>query len=514
MITDATALARTGRPLHGHLAWVAEFERAGAALGDLAAGGRLTRGLRAVIAHHILFHANRAGLSTQDQHTLSHLAEEAVMGTDDRTAPAAEAVPADTTSTVSPAPGSARADRAEALRHAWVERIRADGHARAPGVEGALRTVPRHLFVPEAPLADAYADSPVHIKYAPDGTSISCASQPGVVALMLDQLDARPGDRVLELGAGTGYNAALIGHLVGATGHVTTMDVDADLVEGARAHLVAAGVDNVEVVLGDGALGHAPNAPYDRVIATVGAHAIPRAWLEQLAPAGRLVAPQRLKGSVSRSIVWEHREGRWVSMGSAMNTFMPLRRGIADDERQLIPLSADGTVRLQAPAGIGADAEELAGVLEQPRTEVWTEMTVGAAESPEWMELFVSCALPSGLIRMLFPPEAKGGLLTADPYPSSTAALDKGTLAYLTRRPSPRTSPQGARLWEFGVAAHGPGAQDLAQRVAEAVRTWDRDYRGRAAHFELHDRTTPLEQAHPGRFVLDTPLNRVVVDFT
>ncbi|GAB3214231.1 hypothetical protein GCM10027294_52890 [Marinactinospora endophytica] len=68
------------------------------------------------------------------------------------------------------------------------------------------------------------------------------------------------------------------------------------------------------------------------------------------------------------------------------------------------------------------------------------------------------------------PPQAKGGLLTADPYPSSAAAFDKGTLAYLTRRPSHKTTAEGARLWEFGVAAHGPGAGDLAQSVAEAVR--------------------------------------------
>jgi protein-L-isoaspartate(D-aspartate) O-methyltransferase len=71
--------------------------------------------------------------------------------------------------------------------------------------------------------------------------------------------------------------------------------------------------------------------------------------MEQLAPVGRLVVPQRLKGSVSRSIAYEQRHGRWTSIGSKMNTFMPLRRGIADDDRRVIPLSTDGTVRLQAP---------------------------------------------------------------------------------------------------------------------------------------------------------------------
>jgi protein-L-isoaspartate(D-aspartate) O-methyltransferase len=141
---------------------------------------------------------------------------------------------------------------------------------------------------------------------------------------MLDQLDAQPGERVLELGAGTGYNAALLAHLVGESGHVTTLDVDDDLVEGARAHLAAAGITNAEAVTRDGALGYAEGAPYDRIIATVGAHGVPHAWLQQLAPGGRLLVPQRLKGTVSRSVAYEQRDGRWVSLGSEMNTFMPL----------------------------------------------------------------------------------------------------------------------------------------------------------------------------------------------
>ena len=129
---------------------------------------------------------------------------------------------------------------------------------------------------------------------------------------MLDQLEAQPGERILELGAGTGYNAALLAHLVGEGGHVTTIDVDDDLVEGARAHLAAAGFTNVEAVTRDGAVGYAEGAPYDRIIATVGAHGVPHAWLDQLAPGGRLLVPQRLKGSVSRSIAYEQRDGRWV----------------------------------------------------------------------------------------------------------------------------------------------------------------------------------------------------------
>ncbi|GAA1540604.1 methyltransferase, FxLD system [Streptomyces albidochromogenes] len=514
MTADARSLCRPRGPLDGHAEWVNAFERAGTALARLAADGRLTRGLRAVIAHHVIFHANRAGIRLDDQSALSNIAREAVMGSSDHVA-----LPTNETSTnasvraVNTKTITALEADAERLRNALVDQIRAQGHARTPAVETALRTVPRHLFVPAASLKDAYADAPVNTKYGTDGTSISCASQPGIVALMLDQLEAKPGERILELGAGTGYNAALLAHLVGESGHVTTIDVDDDLVDGAREHLAAAGCTNVEVLTRDGALGQAEGAPYDRIIATVGAHGVPHAWLDQLAPGGRLVVPQRLKGSVSRSIVYEQqRDGQWVSLGSEMNTFMPLRRGIADDDRHVVPLSSDGTVRLQAPAGQHIDADALAGVLSEPRCEEWTGVMVRAMESPEWMELFVTCSMPSGLIRMLFPQAAKGALLTEDPYPSSTAAVDKGALTYLARRLSEKTTDEGGKLWEFGVIGHGPASDELAARVADVIRTWDRDYRDRQATFRLQPPNAPAETG-PGHFALDTPLNRIVVDW-
>ncbi|MFF0740503.1 methyltransferase, FxLD system [Streptomyces sp. NPDC004111] len=514
MTVDAHSLCRPSGPLDGHTAWVAAFEHAGSTLARLASTGLLERGLRAVLAHHTIFHANRAALQRDDQHTLFNIAREAVMGSKDNTAsPANSAARTTSVGAVNTTTLAAQEAGPDQLRNELVDKIRKDGYAQNPAVEDALRSVERHRFVPDTPLERAYANAPVNIKYDTDGTSISCASQPGVVALMLDQLDVQPGERILELGAGSGYNAALLAHLVGDAGHVTTIDVDEDLVAGARMHLASAGYTNVEALTRDGALGHAEGAPYDRIIATVGAHGVPHAWIEQLAPDGRLLVPQRLKGSVARSIAYEQRGGRWTSVSSKMNSFMPLRRGIADDDRRVIPLSSDGTVRLQAPASQTIDAAALASVLDQPRTEEWTGMTVRAMESPEWMELFVSCSLPSGLVRMLFPPAAKGTQLTEDPYPSSTAAVDKGAVTYLARRLLKETTPEGGRLWEFGVIGHGPGSEELAGKVGALIRTWDRDFRGREATFEIQRSDAPAVGQRPGLFALDTPLNRIVVNW-
>ena len=94
-----------------------------------------------------------------------------------------------------------------------------------------------------------------------DGVTTSSASQPSMMAIMLEQLDLRPGHRVLEIGAGTGYNAALLARIVGPAGRVVAVDIDPDLIRDAARHLVDAGVRGVELVCGDGALGHPPGAP-------------------------------------------------------------------------------------------------------------------------------------------------------------------------------------------------------------------------------------------------------------
>ena len=170
-----------------------------------------------------------------------------------------------------------------AKKRRLIEALVAAEDIRTPAVRAAFEKVPREVFVPEDKLGDTYKDTPLPL---PAGQTISA---PSMIAIMLEEGEFRPGHHVLEIGAGSGYNAALLAELVGPD-NVVTIERHAELVEVARANLRRAGY-HVEVVLGDGSLGYPPRAPYDRIIATAGAPRLPRGWGRQLRAGGRIVAP-------------------------------------------------------------------------------------------------------------------------------------------------------------------------------------------------------------------------------
>ena len=143
---------------------------------------------------------------------------------------------------------------AAAYHQALIDKLCGDELIQSPLVEAAFRAVPRHLFLPDVPVDQAYEDRAIPTKFA-RGRAISSSSQPAMMAIMLEQLDLRPDQRVLEIGAGTGYNAALMAHIVGKTGQVTTLDIDEDIVAAARQHLHSVGADAVQVICADGWLG-------------------------------------------------------------------------------------------------------------------------------------------------------------------------------------------------------------------------------------------------------------------
>lgn len=213
---------------------------------------------------------------------------------------------------------------------ALVDRLRRQGHLRSPRVEAAFRSVRRHLFVPEVPVEEAYRNRAIITKWAA-GLPVSSSSQPAIMAIMLEQLGLEPGHRVLEIGAGTGYNAALMAEIVGDTGKIVTLEIDGDLAASARTHLATVGFGHaqVHVVRGDGGRGYPDAAPYERIILTVGAWDIVPAWREQLGPRGRLVMPLTLRG-VQRSVAFEGERDHLTSVSVHNCEFMPLRGALAE----------------------------------------------------------------------------------------------------------------------------------------------------------------------------------------
>ncbi|SDQ99264.1 methyltransferase domain-containing protein [Actinopolyspora saharensis] len=206
----------------------------------------------------------------------------------------------------------------------------------------AFRAVPRHLFAPRftlfhppsgsytgydttdpaqrtAALSAAYSDDTLITRFDESGNGISSSTEPSLMATMLEALELDPSHRVLEVGTGTGYNAALLCEVVGSS-RVTTVDVDPELIGDARTALDTAGYAP-SVRCGDGADGLAERAPFDRIIATCGADRVPTAWLDQLSADGAVLV------NLSRGIALLRRTRPGSVSGPFLDRagFMPLR---------------------------------------------------------------------------------------------------------------------------------------------------------------------------------------------
>ncbi len=231
------------------------------------------------------------------------------------------------------------------LRQQLVEQLKARGVLHSAALEQALLRVPRELFLPDIARRDGleriYADDAIVTRRGSHGAPISSSSAPSMMAIMIEQLDLRPGLRVLEIGAGTGYNAALLAELAGDPAAITTIDIEPDVVEQARRNLASAGYGAITVLCADGAEG-APNlAPFDRIELTAAADDIAPAWMDQLAPGGRLVLPLELyrqqRGQISLALV-KH-EYYLESVAAAYAFFIPLRGDQAMSSAHPAPLS-------------------------------------------------------------------------------------------------------------------------------------------------------------------------------
>lgn len=197
--------------------------------------------------------------------------------------------------------------RSEIGKEAFAERVMA-----------AMASVPRERFVPDSHRVFAFANGPLPIGH---GQTIS---QPYIVALMTDLLDPRPDDTILEVGTGSGYQAAVLAELVR---HVYSVEIIAALAAAARTRLAELGYANVQVGNADGYLGWAEHAPYDGILVTAAAPYVPPPLVEQLKPGRRLVIPVGIPGSIQQlRVVEKHDDGTTASRDILSVAFVPLTR--------------------------------------------------------------------------------------------------------------------------------------------------------------------------------------------
>ncbi|ODU00717.1 MAG: protein-L-isoaspartate(D-aspartate) O-methyltransferase [Pseudonocardia sp. SCN 72-86] len=369
-------------------------------------------------------------------------------------------------------------DSAHEARARMVDALRRDGRVRSDAVARAMGAIPRHVFLPDSTVETAYADSAVVTKVV-DGVALSSASQPSMVAIMLEQLDLHPGQRVLEVGAGTGYNAALMARLVGAAGAVTSVDIDEDIVVAAAQHLVAAGYPDVLLVTGDGALGHPAGAPYDRVVLTVGAADLRPEWVAQLAAGGRLLLPLRVRGSQLSVALDLGADGVLRSASVRSCAFIRLRGQGAGDE-QIVALDDGGWWAEPADGGVPLpEAAHIRTALDRPGAETPLGVRLSAADVWDGLGLWLALAEPS-TFRLLARDAAAGSVVASELVEVGGA---RATVAV------PGAGGFVAIVQDDGsparIRSHGDVGAEPASRIAALVDAWVGAERPHSADLQL-----------------------------
>jgi protein-L-isoaspartate(D-aspartate) O-methyltransferase len=262
-------------------------------------------------------------------------------------------------------------DRERELRDGLVEHLERTRALTSDAIRAAMLRVPRHAFIPDVPLDEAYADKALAIKER-GGFAISSISQPSMIAQMLQLLDVHPGDSILEIGTGSGYNAALLSALTGPKGNVVSVDIEGDLIETARERLVKLDFVNVSVLHAD-ALASLESV-FKRIIVTARADDIDRTWWRLLSPGGSLVAPLDIGYGGERAFGFVREGDQMRSIGSSACAFIGLRGTQLEERGEFF--FRNRHARYAAPPGPTTPISVIAIERENARPELLSEADV------------------------------------------------------------------------------------------------------------------------------------------
>ncbi|HEY8532939.1 MAG TPA: methyltransferase, FxLD system [Micromonospora sp.] len=302
--------------------------------------------------------------------------------------------------------------------------------------------------------------------------------------------------RCLEIGSG-GYHAALMAELVGPGGQVTTVDIDADIVQRARQFLAAAGYPHVRVVHADAAGGVPQYAPYDRIIVTAAAWDVPPAWWQQLTDDGVLVVPLRIRG-LNRSIALVKDGDRLVSLSHKQAGFVPMQGADAYPERR-IPLAGNDIILwFDEDDAPDVDGEVLRAALHQPRVERWSGVQIGGIEPFDGLLLWLATRIDRFGLITTNRSDSAYRLVKVASYLETPTVVEEDSFAYLALRPL----NSERRRFEYGACGHGPHGEELASELVELVRAWDRDHRyGSPARIQITPANVPVEADPDARVI-------------
>jgi protein-L-isoaspartate(D-aspartate) O-methyltransferase len=400
---------------------------------------------------------------------------------------------------------------AAAARAKLADQLLASGRADA-AVEAAFREVPRHTFLPEMDPVEAYQDRAVVIKSDSEGLPVSASTQPAMMAIMLSQLGLAAGHRVLEIGAGTGYNAALVAHIIGDQESAVTIDVVPELIGQARAKLAAAGYGRVTVVCGDGAAGVPDHAPYDRIIVTTGAWDLAPQWWAQLGPAGRIVLPLSIRG-IQLSVGLETAGDHLVSRSACRCSFIRMAGAITGPE-PLLALGPQPGLHAQAVDGPTPDADALYEALSGPVTEEPTGLRAADIGELADLDLWLTLAEP-GLTRLnlmgrheAYASPAQQRIANRVPLGGLAQVGSTGRLGVAAFIPGDQPAP-----YDITAGGYGPSGPGLAEHLSRQAIVWHELGRPGAKDLELvaWRPGAPLETIGGASIVIDRPHVRLAV---